>query len=465
MKISALLAILCCCGVSCEIAGNPDGGEPGGEVPGVTGEYTFPELDSFMPEEDVPSQGKSRKRGICTNFRIANMPEFLGHGVSWCYNWAHNPLDGERWAMLRNNGMYCLPMVWNAGFSADNFATFPAADSRADYVLAYNEPNLTDQANMTPEQAAAVWPDFVAAAKAKGLKIVGPAVNYGTLAGYGDPVKWYDDFLAQPGVSIDDIDAIALHTYMPNGNAVKTLMVRKFYKYNKPLWMTEYANGEARDVSSQQSFCQEATIYLEADPRIERYAWFMDTIGQNNSAPHFPMIATNGPTDNPVYLTDLGKIYTGLSTLDKDHWYRTDVNIPAEHYTGQIIEETAGQEQWGPYVSTGLTNDLYGNLEITNLAGDKWVEYNVDIPRTGVYRIDLRYLANVESTVKIDCDGSISAIAALPKTTTNENQYLYRTEGVEMELKQGRNTVRLTIPIGSISLNWLRFTSPEEFKK
>ena len=425
---------------------------------------TFPVLDTFTPEEDVPSQGKSPKRGICTNFRhrdangVALMPSILGEGVSWCYNWSHNPLDSGTWSTLLANGMTCYPMVWNAGFSQTNIATFMAADPNSDYVLAYNEPNLTDQANMTPAQAAKEWPGFVQAAKSLGLKIVGPAVNYGTLAGYGDPVVWYDEFLSQPGVSLDDIDAIALHSYMPNGEALKTLMIRKFKKYGKPIWLTEYANGEAQDVSSQMQFCQEATIYLEADPAVEKYAWFMDSIG-SNSKPHFWMISNDETSigGNPSSISDLGRLYTGLSTLDKDHYYDVDVNIPAEHYSGQVVEESAGEDSWGEYVETNITQDIYGNLEIRNLSGTKWVEYNVNIPRTSKYRIDFRYRTAIESVVKIDCEGAISAIASLPATTSLQP---YSTYGVEMTLPAGKNTVRLTVPTGNVNLNWLRFTSP-----
>ncbi|HIS23065.1 MAG TPA: hypothetical protein IAC09_06475, partial [Candidatus Cryptobacteroides intestinipullorum] len=157
--------------------------EDGGDISyedAANKEVTFPELETFYPEEDVPSQGKSPKRGICTNFRhrdasgTALMPSVLGDGVSWCYNWAHTPLDSGTWATLLDNGMTCYPMVWNAGFSQENIATFMAADPNSDYVLAYNEPNLKDQANMTPSQAAEAWPRFVAAAKSLGLKIVGP---------------------------------------------------------------------------------------------------------------------------------------------------------------------------------------------------------------------------------------------------------------------------------------------------
>ena len=436
--------------------------EDGGDISyedAANKEVTFPELETFYPEEDVPSQGKSPKRGICTNFRhrdasgTALMPSVLGDGVSWCYNWAHTPLDSGTWATLLDNGMTCYPMVWNAGFSQENIATFMAADPNSDYVLAYNEPNLKDQANMTPSQAAEAWPRFVAAAKSLGLKIVGPAVNYGTLEGYGDPVVWYDEFLAQPGVSLDDIDAIALHSYMPSGEALKTLMIRKFKKYGKPIWLTEYANGEAQSVSAQMQFCQESTIYIEADPMVEKYAWFMDSTGFSN-APHFPMVNYVGTS---VAITDLGRLYTGLSTLDKDHYYSVDVNIPAEHYTGQVIEETAGEDNWGEYVETNLTEDHLGNLEIRNLSGTKWVEYNIDIPATSKYRIDLRYRAAIESVIKIDCEGAISAIATLPATTELQP---YTTYGAEMTLPAGKNTVRLTVPTGSLNLNWLRFTSP-----
>ncbi len=418
----------------------------------------FPELDTFMPEPDVPSQGKSAKRGVCTNFRISTMPELLGSGVSWCYNWSHNPLSEDRWAMLKANGMVCLPMVWNAGYSESNIATFLAHDPAANYILAYNEPNLKDQANMTPAQAATVWPDFVSMAKRLGMKIVGPAVNYGTLEGYGDPVTWYDEFLTYPGVSLDDIDAIALHCYMPNGEAVKNLMIHKFYKYNKPLWLTEFENGDAATAEAQASFCQETCTYLEADPRVERYAWFMDNTGSNNTRPHFPLITLDesGVGGEPTHVTDIGRIYIGLSSFDKDHWYPVDVNIPAEHYTGQVIEETAGEETWGPYVKTQITDDFYSDLEISNLTGDAWVEYNIDVPKTSKYRIDLRYYSLIDAVVNIQCPGAISGIATLSGVEQ------WTTAGVEMALPAGHQTIRISVPQGNLRLNWIRVTSPIE---
>ena len=60
-------------------------------------------------------------------------------------------------------------------------------------ILAYNEPNLTDQANMTPTRASELWPNLVAVAEKLGMRLTSPAMNYGTLAGYSDPEVWLDD--------------------------------------------------------------------------------------------------------------------------------------------------------------------------------------------------------------------------------------------------------------------------------
>lgn len=423
---------------------------------------TYPNLDTFTPEEDVVSQARSQKRGVCTNFRIPAMPDFLGEGVSWCYNWAHTPFGQDRWEMLRRNDMEFIPMIWNAGFSDANLGTI-MQEGGSKWLLAYNEPNLTDQANMTPSQAAENWPNVVAVAKKYGYKIVGPAVNYGTLSGYSDPVVWYKEFLAHPNVDINDIEAIALHCYMPNGNAVKSLMIRKFVnffneypQYRKPLWLTEFESGDAQTEAAQMLFCAETITYLEADPNVERYAWFMDNTGSNDRAPHFPLVTV------PVmgvdsHITELGKLYVGLSSYDKNNYYDVDVNIPAEHYSGQIIEESADADGWGAMVKTRKTSDVYGNFEIYDMKNGNWVEYGIDVPHTSKYRLDLRYSAEAESVVMIDCEGTTSVIAMLPPTTA---LMPYTTMGIEIILPAGKQTIRVNGAQGNFALNWLRVTSP-----
>lgn len=414
----------------------------------------FPMIDADMPEEDRPLQKRSAKRGICTLFLVEEMPLLMAEGVSWCYNWGHGTFNAERTALLRDVGMEFLPMSWSLPFNINDLVIH--YQNGCGYILGYNEPNLKDQANMTPKQAAKGWPELVSAAKSLGMKLVGPAVNYGTLEGYGDPVVWYDEFLSQPGVSIDDIDAIALHAYMPSGNAVKSLMIRKFAKYGKPLWLTEFANGDARTPGQQAAFMQEALSYLEADPAVERYSWFMDTIHQP-AAPHFPLVT--GPkvgTSSSPELTDLGRLYTYMSSYDKETSYPVDHNIPAECYSGQIIEETAAKDSWGPTVATRVTTDMIGNLEIYGLKKDMWVEYRISVPYTSKYRIDLRYSSQKDAMLLAEVKGAPNGIFDLHATGTKE----WTTDGFEMALPKGEHMLRLTVMEAEPVLNWIRITSP-----
>ena len=187
---------------------------------------------------------KSAKRGVSFNFLYITDLPLLSPYISWDYNWGNTPNeDAATW--FDANEMDFCPMCWNGKYDADKIRAFVAAHPNTKYLLAFNEPNLTDQANMVPSKAAELWPPVVALAKELNLKLVSPAMNYGTLAGYSDPVKWLDEFFAQPGVSIDDVYAIAIHCYMASASAVKSY-VERFEKYDKPIWMTAYSQEGVR---------------------------------------------------------------------------------------------------------------------------------------------------------------------------------------------------------------------------
>ena len=66
-------------------------------------------------------------------------------------------------------------------------------------MLVMNEPNLTDQANRTPVQAAADWIKYEQVindltAQERTIYLVGPAMTWGTMTDYWDPVVWLDAF-------------------------------------------------------------------------------------------------------------------------------------------------------------------------------------------------------------------------------------------------------------------------------
>ena len=174
-----------------------------------------------------------------------------------------------------------VPMLWNASYDAPTIVSYLKAHPDIGYLLVMNEPNLTDQSNMTPAQAAAAWPGYEAVAQATGVKIVGPAMTWGTMAGYADPVVWLDAFIAAyqaaNGGRSPQIDVLAFHWYDYGLGA----QLDRLTKYGKPFWVTEFANWHVGDGSAQidtlakqQAQMTDMVNTCETRADVLRYAWF-----------------------------------------------------------------------------------------------------------------------------------------------------------------------------------------------
>ena len=138
----------------------------------TTGNGDDPQTPATPTGQVVDVMPKSSKRGVSFSFtNIMDLP-LLSPYISWDYNWGNTPTeDAALW--FDTNEMDFCPMCWNGSYSKDRIRAFVAAHPNTKYLLAFNEPNLTDQANMTPAQAAALWPDVVALAKELNLKYKG----------------------------------------------------------------------------------------------------------------------------------------------------------------------------------------------------------------------------------------------------------------------------------------------------
>ena len=131
------------------------------------------------------------QRGLAYNINQLNDFYALASGVSWWYNWSPNP-GFKPDAKL---AMDFVPMLWNFNYKLDEIEAMLKNNPQIKHIMVFNESNLHDQANMKPEVAAKDWPKYERLATRTGVKIVGPQMNYGTLAGYHDPIKWMDDFI------------------------------------------------------------------------------------------------------------------------------------------------------------------------------------------------------------------------------------------------------------------------------
>jgi hypothetical protein len=255
---------------------------------------------------------KSAKRGIAYDLSSAADLRALAPGVSWWYNWAAKPgINASVSALKSTYQMDYFPMLWDENSDPAAMTAYLLANPGIKYLLLMNEPNLVDQANLLPADAAAQWPKYEAVAKAAGVKLVGPAITWGTMAGYSDPVVWMDAFIAAYQAAnagrAPQIDYLAFHWYDYGLDG----QLDRLLKYGKPFWVTEMSNwhsqadGAQIDTLAKQKTQMTAMVALcEGRADVFRYAWF---IGRMTPDPHFTsLLGADG------VLTELGALYVSL---------------------------------------------------------------------------------------------------------------------------------------------------------
>jgi hypothetical protein len=250
----------------------------------------------------VSGQAKSLKRGICGDASPQDLV-VLAPSVTWYYDWGVEPPTVSQGQL---SGIEWVPMCWGAVYPGDVTGIEARIPAGSEYLLGFNEPNFKSQANLTPAQAASMWPNLEKIAADKGLELVSPAVNWCGDCVDGvtnDPVDWLDKFFAAcPGCKVD---YIAIHSYAP-GSAALQGYLDKFRKYNKPLWITEFAPWDPPkpDFEGVVKYMKEAIPILENDPIVFRYSWFATRVGIN---PDISLLGANGA------LTKLGQLYAGMA--------------------------------------------------------------------------------------------------------------------------------------------------------
>jgi len=181
-------------------------------------------------------------------------------GVSWVYNWQETPgILEECYDQL---GIQYVPMLWGLN------AQYNVVYGNSPYLLTFNEPNFPDQSNMTPQQAAAAWPQVEAVAAKYGMQIGSPSASYG--GANMDPIQWLDQFFA--ACSGCKVDFINTHQYDCNYYSLYGA-ITVFYKYNKPVWVTEYS-CYGSSVSADVTFVNGIVPLFDNDAKIAKYAYF-----------------------------------------------------------------------------------------------------------------------------------------------------------------------------------------------
>ncbi len=272
---------------------NPPTGSKDAGAPGATS-------DAGAPGD--AGAGSSRKRGLAYGSNTNADLTTLSAGIGWWYNWSSAP-DKTLSASYTQSGVEFVPMIWGGTFDPTQLETQVPAGAK--YLLTFNEPNFGAQSNLTPQQAAALWPKVEQFADARGLKIVSPALNYcGGSCNETNPFTWLDAFFAAcTGCRVDYVGA---HWYACTKSALQGYLSEYETKYDKPIWLTEFScldGSLAATEANEAKYMTDALALLEADPKVFRYSWFT---GRSTGSPAISVLGDSG------VLTTLGQSYVTL---------------------------------------------------------------------------------------------------------------------------------------------------------
>jgi hypothetical protein len=209
----------------------------------------------------------SKKRGLA--FNDASLTDlFTGANseVSWAYNW------GETASGVAS-GLEYVPMLWS---NADSYTASWAADASAaiasgtSHLFSFNEPDLDSQANMDIPTAVSAYQQYMMPFAGK-AQLGAPAVTNG---GGQMGLQYMQNFI--DNCSGCTIDFVNIHWYDSATNfAYFKSHVEQAYSMsgNKPVWITEFAGSGTID--QQNEFLEVVIPWLDAQPYVERYAYFM----------------------------------------------------------------------------------------------------------------------------------------------------------------------------------------------
>jgi hypothetical protein len=172
-------------------------------------------------------------------------------------------------------------------------------------ILAFNEPELPDQANMPASLAASTWISHIEPLRKAGIRCGSPGISSAPQG-----VAWMHDFLGRIRAQGSDVDFWAIHWYGET--------LGQFYDYiwsthhqlgvQKPVWITEFAptnwnKDNPLPKEHVEQFVRDSCNYLDMLNWVEKYAFFgamrdTGTVGRWSAM-----------LDGEGKLTGLGKIY------------------------------------------------------------------------------------------------------------------------------------------------------------
>ncbi len=177
-------------------------------------------LDQTVSFIRVSTYERVSKKGWCQTGTTASVAADKVN-ATWFYSWSadQSSTTNQEYSLIRQNGGW---PSWSQIWGKENVS----------HLLGFNEPDHTEQSNLTVSQAVAQWPDLLKS----GLRVGSPACTNFT---------WLYNFMDSCKTKNYRVDYVAIHAYWANKtpqswyNDLKAI----HEKTGRPIWITEWNNG------------------------------------------------------------------------------------------------------------------------------------------------------------------------------------------------------------------------------
>jgi len=400
--------------------------------------------DSYQDKENT-NEKVINKKGSC----FAYKKKAWSHKISkstpfWYYNWGNTPR-----VEIPDNVEF-VPMFWGKGSVSDSEIQRLIQlkeEGTIKYILGFNEPDGKTQANMSVDEAIALWPKL----ESIGLPLGSPATVHGDNA-------WMQEFMQKATDLELQVDFIAVHYYGGSNPLSFINKLKKIHQlYNKPIWITEFAVADWSATSNDTNkYSEEEVLYfmkevlpaLDQIDWIHRYSWY-----DGAKAP----LITSALFDTDDNLTALGQFYATYQPNELIGPGTDTEYIPPVDEDEILINggfETGEKAPWGGFksgaVGEGTTMPKTGKYcgRIEN--GDGSFVYIVDVEAGTDY--DFKFFSKWAQNI----DTSFTPIIK-DNTAGSSKAKLFTLDAVSQTDQWTASSLEFTVPDGVSQLKIVFF--------
>lgn len=254
------------------------------------------------------------KKGICVNTKdMGTAVNPADMNIGWYYNWGYKSFKELNYSNKKFNNTEFVPMIYGDGMLSIEEMMVSANTQGYKYMLSYNEPDLSVEANVSPSTMALRWNDFM---KYKGnMRLGSPAPSTANVP--VESTKWWQPYWNTLSTTAKaETSFIAVHRYYEyydKNTAQDFLMLidETYAKYKKPIWVTEFAlwrfdKNDAVGCAKAQEFMKIVCKGLNERSYVERYAWFCPNYREKAASSSAIFDYVTGE------ITPIGKIYAEI---------------------------------------------------------------------------------------------------------------------------------------------------------